>query len=172
MDIAKLCMQNVMIRGYLVKKVYGIYVHGIKTKIESPYNFIRGLRKNKGQEILDEHNKKNPWGVSLNVNREINFRLECRKPGEKPWYGQCPHSTEKDVPFDHGCQIYTFGGSLDDMNEEFTFFLIGKNNCKRLEKCTIRLAKKIGMNPEVNYLEGMKKSNAEMDIEWVISKLF
>lgn len=166
MNIVKLCIENIEIKRYLVKKVYGIYVYGDKTKAELPQEFMKELRNKRGQEILNEHYKRDLWGLPPNVNRKIELRLELRKPGEN-WYGQCPYSTKKDVPFDDGCKIYTYGGSLGKIGE-FTFFLIGKDNCKKLEECAIYLGEKIGMKSEINYFKGGCKTRAETEIEHVI----
>ena len=158
MDIAKVCMKNVMIRGMPVKKLYVLYVEGVKAAVESPYYFIKELWEEKKQEILEEY-RNAPLNGRLypDVERKNNFRLVLREPRKKPWHGKCAYSSLKDVPFDHGCQLYTYGGSNDKVNDEFTFFLISKNNCKRLEECAINLGKKLGMNSEVTLLHGIQK---------------
>ena len=166
MEIAKLCMQNVMIRGYLVKKVYGIYVHGIKTKIESPHKFMKELREERKRGILERYRRARP-GEALypDVERVINLRLLLIDRKKERWYGLCPYATKEDVPFDHGCQLHGYGGTMGECKGEFTFFLIGKDICKRLEECAIDLGKNLGMDSGINALNGVEQIVAKTEIE-------
>jgi len=102
MDIAKLRIKNVVIRDRLVKKVLGIYVHGIKTEIESPHKFMMELRKERKQEILEAYERAPPGSLYPNIERDLNLQLILVVPKKKRWFGLCPYSTKNDMPFKHG----------------------------------------------------------------------
>jgi len=171
MDIAKLCMKNVLIRDCKVKRVCGIYVRGIKNSLKSPYESMRKLRESRKLEILDEYRKAPLDGrLYSDVERKIDQKFVLRAQRKKPWHGQCPYSSKGDIPFDHGCEVFAYSEYLDrPAGKSIIFYLIGKNQCKKLQDCAVRLGRMLGMNPKIEYLEGMERHIAEIDIKRVLT---
>lgn len=173
MEIVKFLKENILIREYKVEKVFGVYIKGFKTTSKSVNEFRQDLWELRKQEIIENHIKKGQGELYPNVERGISLKLLQCKPGKEIWYGQCPYSNKNDMPFEHGCQLWEeeYGNLRYKANVDYSFILIGKNICKKLEECAIFLAKKIGMDPNVKSILEDEEKIAYFIIERVIKDL-
>jgi hypothetical protein len=168
MQIAKFCKENVIIRGNFIKNLYGIYVYGIKksrkTVFECRSQLVDQLRRKMIRDFFEDSFR--DWSYK----RMKNLKYKPKKIRAR--YIDCPYATEKDPPLSYGC-VAKDGGNWGsrEKNIPYYFILMGKDNCKKLDDCAIKIGNMLQMSPSIDYLLGDEKQRAESEFERTINDL-
>lgn len=153
MEVTKFILPNKKIRQYPIDNVVAVYIGGYSSEEKRPIECLEKIWEELGGEKPGQ-----------------NLRQELSVPHLH--YGFCPLARKEDMPFRDGCKMYyrTINGDKK-LGKYYRLIFFGKDNCRRLQECTKRLGKLLGIYPSEEMLDSRRRISALVFTELAFEKV-